>query len=57
LNVLGHIGGIPETLAENLEAQFQPLNEPPVIKAVEEKMRANTFASLNELNLTNPAEF
>jgi hypothetical protein len=62
LNVLGHIGGIAftdsekaETLAESLEAQFQRVNKPPVIKAVY-RMRANSFAPANELNLTNPAE-
>ena len=48
-----------EALADSLEAQFQPENEPSVsavIVVVDEVMRAYLFASASEPNLTDTPE-
>jgi hypothetical protein len=48
-----------EALAESLEAQFQPVNDPSVpavIEVVNEAMRAHSFAPASEPKLTNPTE-
>ena len=48
-----------ETLADSLEAQFQPVNHPSVpvvIGEVNEAMRAYTIAPASEPKLTNPTE-
>jgi len=48
-----------EALAESPEAQFQPVNEPPVpavIEVVDEVMRAYSFAPASEPKLTDTPE-
>jgi hypothetical protein len=48
-----------EALANSLEAQFQPVNDPSVpagIAVVNEAMRAYSFAPASEPKLTNPME-
>jgi hypothetical protein len=48
-----------EALADSLEAQFQPINHPPVpvfIEVVNEAMRACSFDTAREPKLTNPTE-
>jgi hypothetical protein len=46
-------------VAESLEAQFQPVNDPSVpavIEVVNEAMRAYSFVPASESKLTNPTE-
>jgi hypothetical protein len=60
------LGGIPlldsekaEALAESIEAQFQPVNEPSdpaVIETVDEALRAQSCAPASKPMLTNPVE-
>jgi archaellum component FlaG (FlaF/FlaG flagellin family) len=48
-----------EALADSLEAQFQPVNDPSnpaVIEVVNEAMRAYCYAPASEPQLANPAE-
>jgi hypothetical protein len=48
-----------ETLADSLEAQFQPMNdpsEPAVIEMVNGAMRAYEYAPTSEPKLTSPSE-
>jgi hypothetical protein len=48
-----------EALADSLEAQFQPVNDPSspaVIEAVDEVMRAYKYAPASELKLTSPSQ-
>ena len=48
-----------EALADSLEAQFQPANDPAilaVIDVVSETMRAYAFAPSSEPKLTNPTK-
>jgi hypothetical protein len=48
-----------EALADSLEAQFQPVNDPSypaVIDMVGEALQAYSFAPASEPKLTNPAE-
>jgi hypothetical protein len=48
-----------EVLADSLEAQFQPVNDPSVpavIEVVNEAMRASFFAPASEPKRTNPME-
>jgi hypothetical protein len=48
-----------EALADSLEAQFQPMNDPwspAVIEAVDEEMRAYEYAPASEPKLTSPSE-
>ena len=48
-----------EAIADSLEAQFQPVNDPSVpavIEVVNEAMRAYSFAPASEPKLTNPTE-
>jgi hypothetical protein len=49
-----------EALADSLEAQFQPVNDPSVpafIEEINEAMRAYSFAPASEPKLTNSMEF
>jgi len=48
-----------ETLADSLETQFQPVNDPSVLAAIEvfnQPNRAYSFAPASKLQLTNPKE-
>jgi hypothetical protein len=48
-----------EALADSLEAQFQPVNDPSspaVTEAVDEVMRAYKYAPASELKLTSPSQ-
>jgi hypothetical protein len=49
-----------EALADSLETQFQPANDPSVptgIEVINEAMRAYSYAPAREPQLTNPADF
>jgi len=48
-----------EALADSLEAQFQPVKDPPVpsdVEVINEAMRAYSFEPAIEPKLTNPTE-
>jgi hypothetical protein len=50
---------IAEALADSLETQFQPVNDPSdpaVIEIVDEAMRAYEYAPASEPKLTSPSE-
>jgi hypothetical protein len=47
-----------ETLADSLESQFRPVNDPSdaaVIEIVNEAIHAHEYAPASELNLTSPS--